>query len=64
MPNVTAHVLRHTFCSNMVREGMNIKTLQYLMGHSSAMTTLDIYSHVDYASIENQVRMIENQSKS
>ncbi|HAU87902.1 MAG TPA: site-specific integrase [Lachnospiraceae bacterium] len=63
MPNVTAHVLRHTFCSNMVREGINIKTLQYLMGHSSAITTLDIYSHIDYLSVESQVRAIEERNK-
>ena len=34
LPNVTPHVCRHTYCSNMARAGMNPKTLQYLMGHS------------------------------
>ncbi len=32
MPNITPHVCRHTYCSNMARSGMNPKTLQYLMG--------------------------------
>ena len=31
MQNVTPHVCRHTFCSNMARSGMNLKTLQYIM---------------------------------
>ena len=33
MPNITPHVCRHTYCSNMAKSGMNTKTLQYLMGH-------------------------------
>ena len=32
LPNITPHVCRHTYCSNMARSGMNPKTLQYLMG--------------------------------
>ena len=32
MPNITPHVCRHTYCSNMAKSGMNPKTLQYLMG--------------------------------
>lgn len=34
MPNITPHVCRRTYCSNMAKSGMNPKTLQYLMGHS------------------------------
>ena len=33
MPNITPHVCRHIYCSNMAKSGMNPKTLQYLMGH-------------------------------
>jgi len=38
-------VLRHTFCSRMVEKGMNVKTLQLVMGHSDISTTLDVYTH-------------------
>ena len=31
--NITPHVCRHTYCSNMAKARMNPKTLQYLMGH-------------------------------
>lgn len=31
IPNITPHVCRHTYCSNMARFGMNPKTLQYLI---------------------------------
>ena len=28
--------------------GIDIKSLQYLMGHSNASVTLDVYTHTDY----------------
>ena len=34
LPHITPHVFRHTFCTNMANAGMDIKTLQYVMGHS------------------------------
>jgi site-specific recombinase XerD len=43
--SVTPHILRHCFASHSLEEGMNIKTLQYLLGHSSIQTTL-IYLHI------------------
>ena len=46
MPNITPHVCRHTYCSNMAKAGMNPKTLQYLMGHSDITVTLDTYTHL------------------
>lgn len=45
---VTPHVLRHTFCTDMAAAGMDIKSLQYLMGHSDAYTTMNIYTHSSY----------------
>lgn len=48
MPKITPHVCRHTFCSNLARRRMNIKTLQYIMGHSTISITLDIYAHVNH----------------
>ena len=45
LPQITPHVLRHTFCSRMVEKGMNVKTLQLVMGHSDISTTLDVYTH-------------------
>lgn len=47
IPQFSVHALRHTFCTNKARENMNVKTLQYLMGHSSSAITLDVYNHLD-----------------
>ena len=52
LPSITPHVLRHTFCTNMQRAGIDVKSLQYLMGHSNVSVTLDIYTHSDYESVE------------
>lgn len=52
LPSITPHVLRHTFCTNMQRAGIDVKSLQYLMGHSNVSVTLDVYTHSDYESVE------------
>lgn len=46
MPNITPHVCRHTYCTNMAKSGMNPKTLQYLMGHSDIGVTMNTYTHL------------------
>ena len=33
----TPHVLRHTFCTKCIAARMDVKTVQYLMGHSDTM---------------------------
>lgn len=43
----TLHDLRHTFATQCVKAGMDVKTLQSILGHSSAAITLDIYASAD-----------------
>lgn len=45
IPIITPHDFRHTFCTRMIEKGLDIKSLQYLMGHSRTNTTMDIYTH-------------------
>jgi integrase len=40
------HVLRHTFASMLIRQGVNIKVIQNLMGHANISETLDTYGHL------------------
>ena len=58
LPNITPHVLRHTFCTNYANAGMDIKDLQYLMGHSDAGVTLNVYTHANYAHAADQMAKI------
>ena len=59
MPNVTPHVCRHTYCSNMAKSGMNHKTLQYLMGHSDISVTLNVYTHVNFDDAKAEIEKIK-----
>ena len=42
---VRFHDLRHTFATLALQNGMDAKTLSAMLGHVSAATTLDIYTH-------------------
>ena len=55
---ITPHVFRHTFCTNMANAGMDIKTLQYVMGHSDVGVTLNVYTHASYDRAAEQMARI------
>lgn len=59
MPNITPHVCRHTYCSNMAKSGMNPKTLQYLMGHSDIGVTLNTYTHLGLEDAADELKRME-----
>ena len=59
MPNITPHVCRHTYCSNMAKSGMNPKTLQYLMGHSDISVTMNVYTHIEFDDAEEELKRME-----
>lgn len=45
-PKLVTHDLRHTFASQALSQGVSIKTLQIMLGHSDASLTLNRYSHL------------------
>lgn len=42
------HVLRHTFATNCIKVGMDIKSLSEILGHASVDVTLNRYVHSSY----------------
>ena len=59
LPHVSAHIFRHTACTRMAEAGMEIKALQYIMGHSNAAVTLDVYTHVHEQKIVEEMAKME-----
>lgn len=43
--NLNVHSLRHTNASLLIAQGVDVRTVASLLGHSQASTTLDIYAH-------------------
>lgn len=41
------YCLRHTFCTDLMKKGVDIRVAQKLMGHSTIDLTSTIYSHLD-----------------
>ena len=60
MENITPHVCRHTYCSNMAKQGMNPKTLQYLMGHSDISVTMNVYTHIGFDDAEEELKRLKD----
>ena len=46
----SAHKLRHTAATLMYQNGVDIRTLQNILGHTSVNTTM-IYTHIEVSSL-------------
>lgn len=60
LPHISSHILRHTACTRMAEQGMDVKVLQYIMGHSDVGVTMNVYNHVDKTRVENEMHKIIN----
>lgn len=55
---VTPHLLRHTYITNLLYAGVDPKTVQYLAGHENSKTTMDIYAKVKYNRLEELIGVV------
>ena len=47
LPTLRLHDLRHTAASVALAEGVPLKVVSEMLGHSSVAITADVYQHVD-----------------
>lgn len=52
------HALRHTFATRALLNGIDIKTLSEILGHSSVKITLDRYVHINTNEKLNQINRL------
>lgn len=58
--DVTPHLLRHTYITNLIYASVDPKTVQYLAGHENSKITMDIYAKVKYNKPEQLVAVVND----
>lgn len=56
--HLTSHTLRHTFATNCSNAGMSVKSTQYLMGHSDASMTLNVYTKSVWENVVKDTKLL------
>lgn len=54
---VTAHTLRHSFASNLIKKGVSIVHVQKLLGHSNLKVT-SIYTHASQEDLSESINIL------
>lgn len=55
--HVSAHILRHSFASNLIKNGVNLVYVQKLLGHSNLKVT-SIYTHASIEDLNTSINML------
>ena len=52
------HALRYTFCTQLIAKGVDVKTVQKLMGHKSPEITLRIYAQYCHGNADSAIKAL------
>ncbi len=58
--HITPHTFRHTFATRGLEQGIPLKVMQSILGHSSLAMTADLYSHVLPDTKAEEMKKLEN----
>lgn len=60
LPAISPHILRHTYCTRLAESCTDLKTMQYLMGHTDIKTTMEVYNHVNKYRLDKELDKINS----
>ena len=60
LPDFSAHTFRHTFCTRMAENGIDVKVLQEIMGHKTIAITMQVYNHVLEGRAEAEMQRVSS----
>ena len=58
-PRFSAHTFRHTFATRCIEAGIQPKTVQKYLGHTSLQMTMDLYVHVTDDYKQQEMKKLE-----
>ena len=58
-PDLVPYCFRHDYCSRLAAAGVDIRTAQKIMGHSSIELTASIYTHINDDALLEAARLME-----
>lgn len=56
LPKITNHIFRHTGCTRMAENEVEVGTLQYFMGHGDMKMIRKVYDHVSIDRVRKQLQ--------
>lgn len=57
LPHLTAHELRHTYGTDLRRQGVDIYTIQKVMGHKDLKMTSELYVHNEIGELKKAMKI-------
>ncbi len=63
LPKMSAHIFRHTFCTRMCEQDINLKVLQDIMGHRNIRTTMEVYARATRDKKQDAIREMNGKIK-
>ncbi len=62
-PKISINTFRHNGCTNMAENEVDIKTMQYIMGHKNPKMILKVYDKLNMDRVKKQMDKMNNKEK-